>query len=39
MSDEQPEPRRTLISTRAMFFLGVALVVFGAVMVIFFPDA
>lgn len=32
------EPRRPLISTKWLFVLGIAFVVFGAIMVIFFPD-
>lgn len=32
-------PRKPLISTKMMLALGIAFVVFGAVMVIFFPNA
>ena len=31
-------PRKPFISTRAMFAVGVMLVLFGIVMVVFFPD-
>lgn len=44
MSDEQtpeqkPDQPRTLISTRTLLFLGIAFVVFGLIMVIFFPNS
>ncbi len=31
-------PRKPLISTKWLFVLGVAFVLFGIVMVVFFPD-
>jgi len=37
MTRNEP-PRKPMISTKWLFVLGVAFVVFGAVMVIFFPN-
>ena len=37
MTRNEP-PRKTLISTRAMFGIGIALVVFGVIMIVFFPN-
>lgn len=37
MTRNEP-PRKTLISTRWMLALGVAFVLFGVVMIVFFPD-
>ena len=31
-------PRKPLISTKMLFALGIAFVVFGVIMVIFFPN-
>ncbi len=31
-------PRKPFISTRAMFGIGIALVVFGVIMIVFFPN-
>ena len=32
-------PRKPFISTKMLFALGIALVVFGIVMIVFFPNA
>jgi hypothetical protein len=37
MTRNEP-PRKPFISTRAMFIIGVILVLFGVVMVVFFPN-
>ena len=31
-------PRKPLVSTKMLFALGIAFVVFGAILVIFFPN-
>lgn len=38
MTRNEP-PRKPFITTRTMFAVGVMLVVFGIVMIVFFPNA